>query len=190
MAEFYFNCPFCKKQIKAETEWIGRSAECPFCLDTLVIKEPQPILKKAEPIPPPVEPAEPKEEEKKPEQPKIINCPDCNKEMSAKAEVCPHCGAPNETLPQRKSKNLYVLLGLLLGTFGVHNMYAKREQAAIQFVIALFSIIMSVSTIHSNNSDEQGVAALIGTLGFIACGIWALCDICSVETDGDGVPFR
>lgn len=51
MAEFYFNCPFCKKDIKADTEWIGQSAECPFCLDTLVIPEPQNTSKKTQLLP-------------------------------------------------------------------------------------------------------------------------------------------
>ena len=27
----------------------------------------------------------------------LINCPDCNKEISPRATACPHCGAPNET---------------------------------------------------------------------------------------------
>ncbi|MHB8882296.1 MAG: hypothetical protein ACYC69_12415 [Thermodesulfovibrionales bacterium] len=27
--------------------------------------------------------------------PKLINCPDCEKEISRRAVVCPHCGAPN-----------------------------------------------------------------------------------------------
>jgi len=29
-----------------------------------------------------------------PDSPKIINCPDCNKEISAKAITCPQCGSP------------------------------------------------------------------------------------------------
>lgn len=45
---FIFTCPVCKKEIKAEDEWIGQAAECPHCLTTMVIRKSAPTLKKAE----------------------------------------------------------------------------------------------------------------------------------------------
>jgi DNA-directed RNA polymerase subunit RPC12/RpoP len=45
---FFFACPGCGKEIKAEEEWIGQAAECPFCLATVVVSKPATTAKKAE----------------------------------------------------------------------------------------------------------------------------------------------
>lgn len=45
---FIFTCPACKKEIKSEEEWIGRSGQCPHCLAAVVIPRPAATTKKAE----------------------------------------------------------------------------------------------------------------------------------------------
>lgn len=45
---FFFTCPGCKREIKAEEDWIGQAAECPHCLATVVIREPPEVTKKIE----------------------------------------------------------------------------------------------------------------------------------------------
>lgn len=65
MSEFFFQCPSCKKEIKADTEWIGQTAECPLCLSMIIVKKTPPTLEKIKSSPEPVKIGKPKKEEKK-----------------------------------------------------------------------------------------------------------------------------
>ncbi len=68
-----------------------------------------------------------------------------------------------------KSRLAYILLGLFLGGFGIHNFYAGY--------------------------DGEGIAQLLITL--LSCGfggvivvIWVIIEICTVTKDVNGVPFN
>lgn len=37
MANFFFQCPNCQNEIKADSSWVGKEAECPFCLKNCVV---------------------------------------------------------------------------------------------------------------------------------------------------------
>jgi hypothetical protein len=37
MANFFFQCPNCQNEIKADSSWVGQEAECPFCLKNCVV---------------------------------------------------------------------------------------------------------------------------------------------------------
>ena len=41
MAVFYFKCPFCEKEIKAYSEWHGRTGLCPYCDYDVIIRDPE-----------------------------------------------------------------------------------------------------------------------------------------------------
>ena len=185
MAEFYFNCPFCKKEIKADTEWIGQSAECPHCSNTLVINKPQNTSKKTQLLPK----LSVADTQKGNGQPKIINCPDCNKEMSARAANCPHCGAPNEAAPQPKQRIIYVLLGLFLGGWGAHNFYARETGGIIHITL---SICGAAAFVFAPMLRDEAIATfgLAGGGLMLANVIWVLAEICTHTKDGDGVPFK
>ena len=67
-----------------------------------------------------------------------------------------------------KSKVAFVLLGVLLGSLGIHNFYIGRtKQGVIQLLITVLSA---------------------GMLS-IASWIWAIVDICTVNADARGVPL-
>jgi TM2 domain-containing membrane protein YozV len=70
--------------------------------------------------------------------------------------------------PIRKSRMVYVLLGVFLGAFGGHNFYAGYiKRAVIQLSISVFTCF---------------VAAPVSW-------IWAIIEICIVNVDDDGVTF-
>lgn len=186
MATFYFNCPFCKKEIKADTEWIGQSAECPYCSNMLVINKPQNTSKKTQLLPK----LSVADAGKKDEQLKIINCPDCNKEMSARAEVCPHCGAPNEAAPRPKQRSIYVLLGLFLGGLGAHNFYAKESGGIIHIALAICGVMATTFAPMLRDAETIAIFSLAGGGLMFANVIWVLAEICTHTKDGDGVPFK
>lgn len=102
-------------------------------------------------------------------------CSNCAAEMSDKAVVCVKCGVP---VPGRslspgassKSKTAYVLLGIFLGTLGIHNFYAGYS--------------------------GKGVAQLLITLltgwlllPLLGVWIWNLVEICTVSVDAQGNAF-
>lgn len=67
-----------------------------------------------------------------------------------------------------KSKVAFVLLGVFLGSLGIHNFYIGRtKQGVIQLLISLLSL---------------------GTLWFVSW-IWAIVDICNINTDASGTPL-
>ena len=51
MPNFFFTCPNCQNEIKAQTEWIGQTAECPFCLKSCVVPEKLSLQKKETAVP-------------------------------------------------------------------------------------------------------------------------------------------
>lgn len=90
------------------------------------------------------------------------------------AEAAPAIPAPpiNGQQPagqgSAKSKNTFVLLGVLLGGFGVHNFYAGyTKKAVIQLSITVLSVFY---------------------LGAVAW-IWALVEVCTAKQDARGIPF-
>ena len=65
-----------------------------------------------------------------------------------------------------KSKVAFVLLGVFLGSLGIHNFYVGRtKQGVIQLLITILS---------------AGMLSL-------ASWIWAIVDICTVNADANGV---
>jgi TM2 domain-containing membrane protein YozV len=125
----------------------------------------------------------------------LINCPECNKQISDKATACPSCGCPlgsknsgfsvdNAKLaaagpgsasgPQQvsvvktaKSRGIYIILGLFFGFLGIHNFYAGYfGRGVCQLLIVL----------------------ILGwfVIGFIVVGVWVLIELFVVSTDGAG----
>jgi len=73
--------------------------------------------------------------------------------------VPPYAGPP-------KSRTVYVLLGIFLGMFGVHNFYAGHtNKGAIQLAITLATFFM----------------------GALISWIWAIVEVCLVDRDGHNV---
>ena len=128
-------------------------------------------------------------------------CQCCGKIIAQSAESCPHCGAINEFAVPRKSRIVYVLLGLFLGEIGAHNIYAKRwTAAAIQFFLSLFILIswiictvsgaVGVASEDSESVVLSGVFMILAIILGVALPVWYIIEICTVEKDGDGIKFK
>ncbi|MBD3825645.1 TM2 domain-containing protein [Stenotrophomonas sp.] len=111
----------------------------------------------------------------------LIECMECGKQVSDKSPACIGCGAPMSNGDQvalvsrpvpyvvktAKSRGVYIILGLLFGTLGIHNFYAGYY--------------------------GRGVAQLLITLllgwaiiGLAVTFIWALIEIIVEARDGSG----
>ena len=78
----------------------------------------------------------------------------------------PMSAEPN---PEARTRSTYILLGILLGAFGVHSFYAGYVKKG------LWQLAITVLT--------------LGLAGFMTW-IWALIDICTITHDNKGIPFR
>ncbi|TAK15560.1 MAG: TM2 domain-containing protein [Acidobacteria bacterium] len=104
-------------------------------------------------------------------------CKNCGSEVSEKAAVCVKCGVatgvgviPGVPVAGAKSRVAYILLGIFLGGFGIHNFYAGYTGKGVaQLLITLFGFWL--------------------VLPLFAVGIWVLVEIITVKADSQGVPF-
>ena len=107
-------------------------------------------------------------------------CNHCGAEIAEKAAICLKCGVPNSSAgnleKSSKTRIAYVLLGIFLGGWGVHNYYAGRTGIAVaQMIITLLSIPLCF--------------VVVGIFGLMAVGIWVLIEVCTVTKDGQGKLF-
>lgn len=63
----------------------------------------------------------------------LINCKECNKEISSKARSCPHCGAPieiqldaNTEIPDKKAG--LIILGVILLVIGLFLLFDGTDK--------------------------------------------------------------
>ena len=71
----------------------------------------------------------------------------------------------------QKSRTTYIVLGLFLGSFGIHNFYAGYTGRAVaQLCLTMMSIVLGFV--------------------FIIAWIWAIVEICVVDKDSAAVPFQ
>lgn len=71
----------------------------------------------------------------------------------------------------QKSRTVYVLLGLFMGTLGIHNFYAARPNRAVGQLLT--TLLMGWLIIP-----------------LLAVWIWSIVDICAITTDGNDVKFQ
>lgn len=104
-------------------------------------------------------------------------CPNCGAQTMQGAAVCTNCGVALGNAPinnvQGKSKLAAGLLGILLGSFGVHNFYlGNTGKAVAQLLITLLTC---------------GAGSLISGIWGLVEGIQILTG--SINTDANGVPL-
>ena len=104
-------------------------------------------------------------------------CGNCGVEVSADQIVCVKCGvslseqgvsaASLDSKP--KDKTTFLVLGILLGSLGIHNFYAGyMAKGIVQLCISVLSC---------------GFLAVVSS-------IWGIIDALTVDKDASGVPFK
>lgn len=109
-------------------------------------------------------------------------CPNCGQPTLPGAAACTHCGVflaqPTAAAGQQKSKMAAGLLGIFLGSLGIHNFYlGYTNKALIQLLVSLIGGILTC-----------GIATT-------AIGIWGLVEgimilTGSIAVDGKGIPLK
>ena len=98
-------------------------------------------------------------------------CSDCGNQIADRAVICVKCGvATGKSTPvvsDQKSRTAYILLGVFLGAFGVHNFYTGRTSRAVgQLLISLLTGWLIIP--------------------LLAVQVWAIVDVCTINTDSNG----
>ena len=97
-------------------------------------------------------------------------CRKCGEELANEAVVCVHCGVPTSNANSGQSRIAFILLGVFLGQFGIHNFYAGYNGKAIaQLLITIF------------------LGWLI--LPYIAVFIWMIIEVATIDVDASGKKF-
>lgn len=139
-------------------------------------------------------------------------CPFCGTriEIGASQEVCSNCGVDMNqygAVSGGKSKIAAGLLGIFLGSFGVHNFYLGYiKKAVIQLVLVILAWVIYFSCVFSlafsdamYYSAEAPIIFLVGILVFalliIVVRIWTFVEgiliLCGkIKVDGKGRPIK
>lgn len=117
-------------------------------------------------------------------------CMNCGAQTAPEAVVCTKCGvalgAPTTAAAAstQKSKVAAGLLGIFLGSLGVHNFYlGYTTKAIIQLCLTIGGILLLIPTF--------GISAVLGW----ASGIWGLVEgimilAGGIKKDGNGLPLK
>jgi TM2 domain-containing membrane protein YozV len=109
-------------------------------------------------------------------------CESCGAIIKQAAEICPQCGVRAKPYPYQfstgapyvagaKQRMVYILLGVFLGNFGIHNFYAGYTNKGIaQLVISL-------------------TLGWVFGLGVLISWVWAIIDIVTITVDANGYPM-
>jgi TM2 domain-containing membrane protein YozV len=105
---------------------------------------------------------------------RYTHCGYCNQENPVKSSPViesPQKASTPPVVRAPKSRTVYIILGLLLGWLGLHNIYAKRNSTgAVQLMLCM----MFFWTL---------IVPLI-------LAVWSIVEIFTVKVDGNGNPMR
>lgn len=78
------------------------------------------------------------------------HCSECGREMSLKAEICPHCGVRVRPLPgttrSGRTKIAAALLALFLGVAGAHKFYLGNAKMGIIYILISLTAVGLIVT--------------------------------------------
>ena len=112
----------------------------------------------------------------------LINCSECGRKISDKAQNCPNCGAPIRFAKQERrvsdlKRSIALICWIFFGLVGGHNMYLGYKEAAN---IECFIFIVGLLTLFVG----------IGFFILVFLWIWGLLEVLTCHTDSDGAILR
>jgi TM2 domain-containing membrane protein YozV len=147
----------------------------------------------------------------------VFRCHACGAQVSAahgmggEAIDCPACGvalrvpgaddAPMAQRQARCTRLVYVLVGVFLGVYGVHNFLAGYiRRGVVQLCVTLgATFLMVVSALAAMGATAAGSGGAAGVMGcsfvpfwLVTMGvwIWVIVEIITTTHDADGAPMR
>lgn len=168
MSLIRLTCPACARLLEVDAATIGTDVECGACLEVFVAKDPEGSFGKSSSV---SKPASSKSDDKAKRK--------TRKRRHEEDDDDYEFDRPSRRgrrYYDQKSRLAYILLGLFLGVWGVHNFYAGRTGPGIaQLLITLLSIPL--------------MFVCVGFFTIFIPWIWAIVDIIVVDRDANDVPM-
>ncbi len=146
-------------------------------------------------------------------------CTKCGTQIPVASPYCIKCGSPTGSIMvppvvSAKRRSTYILLGFFLGVFGANNFYAEEEHVGNIKLLGTFSSLFLLFMNHVNGTNYSVIDFLSSryeispemmgipipivsllSLPYSALPLfflwgWTLFDLCLVQKDGKGVPFK
>ena len=71
----------------------------------------------------------------------LVECPECNEEVSEQAMACPQCGFPLSPFMRRKNRSIAILLAIFLGSIGIHRFYLNQPGMGVLYILFSWTFI-------------------------------------------------
>lgn len=75
----------------------------------------------------------------------MVFCRSCGRQVMKEAEICPHCGVRQQPaateIPGNKSKIAAGILGIVLGSIGIHKFYMGQIGKGIVYILFCWTCI-------------------------------------------------
>lgn len=179
------HCPFCNQSYDVNNTTIGKKVQCAVCNETFVAQKEEAILLLKKPA-------------------KQQSCfPQANQPLEQEQAGC---GTQKPNTPQQqvvyiqvpsnqKSRGIYVMLGLFLGCFGIHNFYAGHIARGIaHLVLAVWpsvGVLVRLSRIEGDYAQYDVAYAVQGLLiTWLVNIIWVIVELITIKKDGRGIPMN
>ena len=190
------HCPSCNQSYDIESDMIGKKVQCAVCDEKFVAQSEEAVLLLKKP----------KEQHSRLSQeeqaPYIQNGHTSQLQRQGRTGF----GTQNPGNPQQqivyiqvpanqKSKGIYVMLGLFLGCFGIHDLYAGHiGRGVAHLVLALwFSVgfLVRLSRIEGDYAQyDVALATWTLLISWLVNIIWVIIELFIIQKDGKGNPME
>lgn len=86
----------------------------------------------------------------------MINCQDCNKEISGSAPSCPNCGRPNILVVQKKRSVSFLLgIGILILPMIFSWFTLRRRYSALARIISFSWLVISLAAMNASDGIKS-----------------------------------
>lgn len=190
------HCPACKQSYDVENTTIGKKVQCAVCNEKFVaqIEEAVLLLKK---------PAKQQSCFPQADQPpyKLTGYTSLAREQEQAGHATQNQNKDQQQVvyiqvpTNQKSRGIYVMLGLFLGCFGIHNFYAGHIARGIaHLVLAIWpsiGVLVRLSRIEGDYAQYDVAYAVQGLLiTWLVNIIWVIIELVKIKKDGKGIPMN
>ena len=176
--EFKIECPWCNQHYSVDESFVGQTVECSVCETKFIVRKPKPRLTYPQEYP--------------------------NSGLINRQQVrMPLYGIQNIGVPQQqvvyvqvpskqKSRGIYVMLGVLLGAWGVHDFYAGHiARGVAHLCLGLwFFLGFLVKLSRAEDAIDVSFAFLELLIAFLVNSVWAILEVFIIKKDGKGIPME
>ena len=187
--EFKIKCPWCKQHYSVDDSFVGQTIECSVCKKDFTVGKPTVSV---------------------PEQQPRFTHPQQNPHaeyMNQQQGYMMGYGAQNPITPQQqvvyiqvppkqKNRGIYVILGILFGCLGFHDLYAGHiARGVAHLVLVLYFFVMfliGLSRVEEGDYAQYDIvkAVILFWIPWLVNILWVIVELIVIKKDGKGIPME